>query len=321
MLGYYRFGLALLIAAFHTGWRPGGLAVGAPAAMAFLMISGYGIAALGTQFFHAGEAATAPWRFWLDRVLRIFPQYHVWLAVTAVIVLGLHRTWLFQNGRPDLVNVLCNLTVLPVSFYMYIPSLAALFILPQCWSLSTELLFYALFPALIRLPALIWACALGGLAIFALASLGVLPTETFTYRLIPGTLPYLMLGIAVWRRQWRLQWTIVGGFQSILLVVWCTGHLALGWNRELLLGMLPSYLLLLLAARLRPLRGDRFFGSLTYGIYLSHMAVLSFINASVHQLPSRIAIVLFGAVLLGWVSTLAVEQPVSAWRRRLRSTA
>jgi peptidoglycan/LPS O-acetylase OafA/YrhL len=316
LLGTTRFVLALIIASFHAGWRPWGIAWGQPAAMAFLMISGHGVTALGERYFSPAVRDTRA--FWLDRFLRIYPAYLFWMCATAFVVLVLHRHWLFHQGKPDWVSVLCNLTVFPLSFYMYIPSLAALFILPQTWSLSIEAFFYALFPAIARWRGLDWALALGGLAVFGVASVGWLEPEYYTYRLLPGALPYLMLGRAVWRGDRLLQGAILAGFHAILGVVWLTGDLDLGMNRDLLLGVLPAYLVLLAAAHVRPSAWDRALGNATYGIYLSQMFVLAALSTSVQALPWRVAIVSGGAAILGAASFRAIEVPVNRLRRRLR---
>ncbi len=317
MLGTTRFVLALIIASFHAGWRPYGIAWGQPAAMAFLMISGHGVSALGERYFT--PAARDARAFWLDRFLRIYPQYLFWMCATAFVVLVLHRHWLFHQGRPDWVSVLCNLTVFPLSFYMYIPSLAALFILPQTWSLSIEAFFYALFPAIARWRGLDWLLAMSGLIVFTFASLGWwLDPEYFTYRLLPGALPYLMLGRAVWRRDRLLQAAILAGFHADLLLVWLTGRLDLGMNRDLLLGVLPAYLVLQAASRVRSSAWDRALGSATYGIYLSQMFVLAALSTSVQGLAWRVAIVCTGAAILGAASFRGIEVPVNRLRRSLR---
>ncbi len=323
MLGYYRFGMALIVGAHHAGWWPSSYKVGIPCVMAFLMISGHGVSALGERFFREADGRVVPvrhanWLFWQDRVLRIYPQYYFWLLVTGFLVLVLHKHWLFHAGKPDFVNILCNLTVFPVSFFMYIPSLFALFILPQAWSLSTELFFYTLFPALARWQWLGWACALGGLCVFALGSMNVLSPEVFTYRLLPGTFPYIMLGRAVWRHDRLMQWVIVLGFQADLVLVWATGHLGLGLNRELLFGMLPTYALFWAASHVPSVRWDRLLGNLTYGIYLSHMAVLVLIHQPVHALAWRIVSVVGGSVALGWLSYVIIEVPMTRLRNRLK---
>jgi peptidoglycan/LPS O-acetylase OafA/YrhL len=323
VLGYYRFGMALIVGAHHAGWWPSSYKVGIPCVMAFLMISGHGVSALGERFFPEIDGRVVPrpgadWRFYQDRLLRIFPQYYVWLVITGVLVLVLHKHWIFHSGRPDLVNIVCNLTVFPVSFFMYIPSLFALFILPQTWSLSTELFFYTLFPALARWQWLGWVCAIGGMVVFTLGSMNVLPPEVYTYRLLPGTLPYIMLGRAVWRRDRLMQWVIVACFQADLLLVWSTGRLGLGLNRELLFGMLPTYGLFWAAAHAPTVRWDRMLGNLTYGIYLSHMAVLAMIHQPMHVLGWRIVTVVGGSIVLGWLSYTLVEVPMTRLRNRLK---
>ena len=321
MLGIFRLALSVVVVIHHAGlwpWSRWGL----PCVSAFFMISGYGVSALGERQFgmkpgcHSGQISG----FWRDRFLRIFPQYLFWLAVGSVVVFGFHRFWMFQLGKPDWVNVLCNVTLLPTSLWMFIPSLASLFIIPQAWSLSVELVFYALFPAIARWPIFAWLLALGGLAVFILGTAGVLrPEEFYSYRLPPGELPFLLLGRALYRRDKWMQGIILGALQLDLLYIWFSGHLHAGYNLELLCGAMPSYLLLRLAAKQPQHRWDRRLGDLSYGVYLNHISVLTGFGLIDMTMPWRFSLVTILSLIGGWLSFKIVEAPVSRYRRRIRS--
>ena len=316
MVGTYRLIMSLIVASFHAGLRPWGYRWGVPCVMAFLMISGYGISALWEQQSRHGRGDSR--RFWVDRVLRIFPHYLFWLVVTAFIVLVLQRHWIMQSGRPDWINVICNITILPLSFFMYIPSVTALFILPQSWSLSLDLFFYGMFPAIAAWRWAGWICALGGLATFALATAGVLDPESFTYRLLPGTLPYFMLGRALYVRDRPMQTVILACLSLDALATWYGGRMDLGYNRELLSTFAPAYLLLRLSASVPSPAWDRLLGNISYGVYLGHMAVLDCINSAIRPIGVRVAVVTLAALGLGLASFYLVEVPMNRFRRRIR---
>ena len=318
MTGYYRLILALIVAVHHAGLWPWGIRWGISCVVAFFMISGYSVSALAERQFGQGSA----WLFWRDRVLRIFPQYLFWLVATSIAVFGFDRRWLFQYGRPDWINVLCNVLVLPDSFWMYIPSLAALFILPQAWSLSIELMFYALLPAIARCRWLEWSLALGGLTVFVLATASVLaPEENYSYRLLPGTLPFFLLGRALYRRDRAIQVVLLGGLMANLAAIWLAGRLGRGFNLELLCGAPLAYAALRLTTSAKTLWGDRMAGHLSYGIFLAQIWILAMLTPWTLDVPARATIVASGSVILGALSFASVEAPVNRYRRRARQSA
>ena len=315
MTGYYRLILALVVAVHHAGLWPWGIRWGITCVAAFFMISGYSVSALLDRQFGPGTALP----FWRDRLLRIFPQYLFWLVATSIVVFGFDRRWLFQFGRPDWINVLCNLTVFPDSFWMYIPSLAGLFILPQAWSLSIELMFYVLLPAIASWRWVEWGLVGSGLAVFVLATASVLtPEEDYSYRLLPGTLPFFLLGRAIFRRDLPMQRVILGGLLLDLLVIGLTGRLGRGFNLELLCGAPVAYAALRLAILAKPHVGDRMAGNLAYGIFLSQIWILAMLTPWTLTIPVRAAIVATGSVVLSALSFVLAEAPVNRYRRRIR---
>lgn len=328
MIGTFRLVMAMIVAAHHSALWPWGLRWGLPCVNAFFMISGYCVSALAKRHFRVGADQTAghawaeAWDFWRDRLLRLFPQYLFWLATSAVVILVFHRHWMFQTGKPDWINILCNVTVFPVSFWMYIPSLASLFFVPQAWSLSVELMFCTVFPAVQRWPAVGWLLTIGGLAVLVLGTVGVLtPAEYFNYRLPPAAFPFFMLGRALYRRDRVMQAAIVGVISADILLVWFLGRMGVGYNLEILWGAMLGYLVLCLTTRLRPRRWDRLIGNFSYGAYLSHIVLLALLLPANFSVLSLAAIVTTGAVLAGGLSFMFIEAPINRFRYRLRSVA
>ena len=328
VIGTFRLVMAMIVAGHHSALWPWGLRWGLPCVNAFFMISGYCVSALAKRHFRvssdqtAAEAWAEAWSFWRDRLLRLFPQYWFWLAASAVVVLVLHRHWVFQTGNPNWVNVLCNITVFPVSFWMYIPPLASLFLIPQAWSLSVELIFCVIFPAVQRWRAIGWVLVIGGLAVFVLATAGVLtPTEYFNYRLPPAAFPFFMLGRARYCRDKVMQVTIIGVLSLDVLLVWSLGRMGVGCNLEILWGAMLGYLILCLTTMLHPRGWDRLIGNLSYGVYLSHIVLLALLLPAGMPIPQLAAVVTISAVLAGGLSFLLIEAPINRFRYRLRLVA
>ena len=259
-----------------------------------------------------------------ERVLVVLPDtppfawvFYGVLARGAVVAMGFGRRWLFQGGGLDTLNVLANVTVIPLSLYMYLPSVAKMMWLPQAWSLGTELCFYAVFPLIWRSRAVAWAAAVCGWLVLALAMSGVLDPDWYGYRLLPGTLPFFLLGRAMFTRDRAMMSALLVLLAGLGVFVVATSRLGLGYNRELLLAALAGPALLALALRVPAWRHDAVLGHVSYGTYLAHICVLAMLF-DVHSLAAR---AVAGAVLavagggLGW---WLVERPVLRLRRRLR---
>jgi len=319
LLGSLRLALAVAVVVFHAGWWPFGLRIGVCAVAVFYLISGYAMSGLAGRFLAVppGGFGAGVVRFWRDRWLRLYPQYALWAGVGAVVAMGFGRRWLFQGGGLDTLNVLANVTVIPLSLYMYLPSVAKMMWLPQAWSLGTELCFYAVFPLIWRSRAVAWAAAVCGWLVLALAMSGVLDPDWYGYRLLPGTLPFFLLGRAMFTRDRAMMSALLVLLAGLGVFVVATSRLGLGYNRELLLAALAGPALLALALRVPAWRHDAVLGHVSYGTYLAHICVLAMLF-DVHSLAAR---AVAGAVLavagggLGW---WLVERPVLRLRRRLR---
>ncbi len=319
MLGSLRLALAVLVVLFHAGWQPAGLSVGVFAVVVFYLISGYAMAGLAGRFldapadgFGAGVA-----RFWRDRWLRLYPQYLLWALVGVFVAVGLGRRWLAQEGTLDAASVAANLTVVPLCVYMYSSAVSHLMWLPQGWSLGTELCFYAVFPFTWRYRPLAWLAALGGCAVLALAMAGVLNPDWYGYRLLPGTLPFFMLGRAMLMKDRAMAATLALLLLCLAAFVIATGRLHLGYNREILLAACLGPVLVAAVVRAPAWHYDPVLGHASYGTYLAHIAMLSLLPTD-GTLAMRGACAVVLSVASGWLGWMLVDQPVLHWRRRLR---
>ncbi|MGH4033402.1 maltotransferase domain-containing protein [Actinomycetota bacterium Odt1-20B] len=114
----------------------------------FFILSGFVLA-------HAARPDDTPRRFWRRRLAKIYPNHALTAAAAFALLTTAHLT-------PTLAELLPNLLLL----HAWVPD-PAVFVSgnPVSWSLSAELFFYALFPALWHVlarvrPRHLWTCAL-----------------------------------------------------------------------------------------------------------------------------------------------------------------
>lgn len=322
MFGTLRLLLAIAVALSHAGVVFWGLNPGVIAVVVFYLISGYVIRVLLARQRAAGIGVLG---FYGERLLRLAPQYGVYVALGALL-------WAAGASSPFLAAVperstwLANALVVPLNFYMF-NGLDRFTLIPPAWSLGCEIQFYLLAPWLWSTTSR-WRWRLLGvsLAVYLLAVSGWLHTDWYGYRLLPGVLWIFLLGGLLYELS-RQRPLAPGATQSVGLVwlghllllawLWCQPGLAAPYNREVALGLALGTPLLALLAPLRQRRWDTWLGNLSYGLFLSHFSVLWAwslldVGASVPPLAPYLAT----ATGLAWLSWRYVERPASVWRHR-----
>jgi len=255
----------------HVAWTLGSAGV-----YAFFVISGFIMVHISWESFGREAAAT---NFLRRRVIRIVPLY--WLGT--VVALAYHRISATHGAHDGWLELLYSLTFIPYrgADDSWTP------ILPQGWTLSYEMLFYAIFasglsfPRKFALPAM--GVVLGALVTFR----PLLPNEAMVYLASPIVLWFLLgMGLAtIWR--WR-------GFEEP------------GWLARS-------------AKFLEPL------GDASYSTYLIHGLILTALLrvwAMVAGPPSIwiVPVSLVAATIAGLCTYIAVEKPIlriinNLWKR------
>ncbi|MGV8900579.1 MAG: acyltransferase family protein [Burkholderiaceae bacterium] len=320
MLGSFRFLLAVCVALSHVNLQIAGLNPGVIAVIGFYMTSGYVMTGL-LRKYHADLPSVR--RFYLDRLLRIFPLY---LAVASLTLV-----WFFWSGctapylqhAPSWQDILNNLLVVPLNYFRYNGS-ATFTLIPPAWSLGAEIQFYVLMPLLLiwRLRA---AAFTVGIVVYACAAWGLIDTDTFGYRLLPGVLIFFLPGSALYDARLRPSqtpaWTLALGSALVALLAWLllqyAGRLTQGFNRETLLGVGIGLPLLLVLTKLRQHRWDNVLGNLSYGVFLCHFLVQTAIMAP-PSTPSGYCIYLAASIALAILLHLVIERPAQQWRHQLK---
>lgn len=334
-MGFLRFCLAIAVVLSHAGFSLLGFNIGVMAVVVFYAISGYVMSALIAKHF-ASAADTG--HFYLDRLSRIYPQYAFYAGGAAL--------WLFTVGHPTHFLILNpqpsdwlnNLLVVPLNYFMFNGS-DRFTLVPPAWSLGAELLFYALAPWLWRHWHLAVALGLASLGVQALAWHGLLNSDWWGYRLLPGVLWVFVLGMALQRSHAvargpvaerpltpnRAHLLAIGAPLAALVVGWylsVQGLLVKPYHREVLTGLALAIPLLhaLSQRQFSPVwqRLDNRLGDLSYGIFLNHFLVIWVFDLGQPQQTWAWALLIGTSVLLSALSQHLIERPVLLWRRNWR---
>ena len=323
MLGGWRLFLAALVALSHDGLRVAGLHPGVMAVVGFYLISGYVMTGLVRRHYARPAAVSG---FYMDRFLRLFPVYWSVAALTAI--------WWFLTGSqtsylriaPDGSDWLANLSIIPLNFYM-INCSDAFTLIPPAWSLGAELQFYVLVPFILLVPGLRSLALTASIVVQAMATMGVLNSDWFGYRLLPGVLCLFLAGSHLYDHhqrnataanapdRWRLGLIVLGA--AWLLGLLLSGRWGVPNLVEVAIGTLLGLWVLDRLARCRRRGWDDRLGDIAYALFLVHFLVIWI-------WPGRPDGALGYALLLGMAGFFAVivyyvvERPCERLRHRWR---
>jgi peptidoglycan/LPS O-acetylase OafA/YrhL len=324
MLGTLRLMLALAVAASHAGVLVGGLNPGVTAVVGFYLISGYVMAGLIQRYYSQPSQAPA---FYLDRAFRLLPQYLFYCGLILAWQLSTKSTTPFLDSvNPGAGNLLNNLLIVPLNYYMYNGS-DRYTLIPPAWSLGAEVQFYFLAPFLLLWTKRILFIGFLSLIVYLAALGGFINSDWFGYRLLPGVLIFFVLG-ALLARQHQLSQhnralamtvgvTFLAGLALVLLYL--KGTLRQPYNFETLFGLMLGLLLLHTLATRSPTRWDELAGNISYGVFLNHFLIIWVLypkGVNTAQLPGFLVL----SMVFSWLSQRLVEQPLLKFRYRFRKS-
>lgn len=320
-MGFTRLLLAIAVLFSHTDLRIVQLNPGVTAVIGFYLISGYVMTGLIDRHFSALSRVPA---FYVDRALRLYPQYLVYAGLVLAWFLATGTQTLFLTRAPTVTDLLNNLTVVPLNFYMY-NGADGFTLIPPAWSLGAEFQFYLLAPLMVLLPRVGVALGLLSIGVHALALAGVLHTDWFGYRLLPGVLWVFAAGSLLfrWQRTRPGRATALAAVAplaalAIYLLLRSRGLHTAPYHQEVLLGWGLGLPLLHWVSRLKPRRLDDLAGDLSYGVFLNHFLLIWVLFPEPDRSPAQLLLLLACSLALSWAVQFAFERPVLAWRRRLR---
>jgi peptidoglycan/LPS O-acetylase OafA/YrhL len=365
-MGLLRLLLALGVVTAHAG-PPANIAWlamtgGPPSVQVFYVISGfYMTLILNTKYVGPGSYAT----FAKSRLLRLVPMFLAVLAATLLAAFVLRAafgvaiqplaSWQEHGasmpfGEAALL-ALTNLTIVgqdAVTWFAVDPSTHALYFtthfhdealpawqflfVPQAWTVSVEMLFYAVAPLLVRRRpwqiALVVAASLA-LRVLLMKRLGIYD-DPWTYRFFPNELALFLSGALAWHayrwlgergllRPW-LCWLATAIALAGVLGFTVLPPLLQHWRYGLpgALAFVPVLLPFVFHAT-KTNAADRALGELSYPVYLVHYLLVYVFGAlGVEALAPHRGIVVMVATLLAAIALWrGIGLPIESRRQRL----
>lgn len=321
MLGTYRLLLACLVLISHCGLVIQKMNPGVVAVISFFLISGYVVTGVYEKKCHSKAG------FIVDRVLRIYPLFFVFLSLTLILLnlFPCKDTFLgYFITKPSLWATLLNYLLIPLDFYRFNAS-EGFQLIPPAWSLGLEMTFYLVFPFLTLKKVKVTALFLS-LAFFCLAAFGVLETDLYGYRLLPGTLFLFLTGSLYYEDPESFLKRILPVLVVLIVVLWGAllkfKFLDVPFNREILVGYGFAIIALVSLTRLQRQKWDEILGALSYGVFLSHTLVIWGVDSlgglARFGESGRIWLVILGSLVLATLGHLCVERPFHRLQLTLR---
>jgi peptidoglycan/LPS O-acetylase OafA/YrhL len=270
-MGTYRLALALCVLLSHAGILFRGHNPGVSAVVSFFLLSGFVMTALIRRHYNSRDRIVM---FYLDRAMRLFPQFFLYLTLTLILVV-IKRPESFYLADLSNIKVFLNVLMLPLSLYML--GLEDALLIPQAWSLGLELTFYLIIPILLiyRLERIFFTCSI---IVFVLAFSGVINTDLFGYRLLPGTMFMFLCGSYLHnlKSKWKVivlaaTYVAVG---ALFLTVRISPSVQLPHNYEVLGGFLIGLPIVALLTRVKCGPVDEILGNISYGVFLNHFLLI-----------------------------------------------
>ncbi|MFA6136904.1 MAG: acyltransferase [Sulfurimonas sp.] len=287
MFGYLRFALAFLVVLSHIGARFYSLNPGVIAVVIFYILAGFVVSHLYKDIFSPKAPSiggtfkldlSALLPFYKDRLLRIYPLYLFVIALTTIFLL----TTSYANSNFTLTNIVTNLTIIPLNYFMYIDSTVlsnpSWWLIPPAWSLGTELQAYLLLPFALISKRVKLLLALISFIIYTAANFSLLNPDYFGYRFIVGVFFIFLLGAAIQSNKQEDRYYIITIFALIAtlsLYFTFTNSFSQAYTKETFIGILLGIPLVYTLSHIKiTLAYNKLLGSLSYGIFLSHFLVI-----------------------------------------------
>lgn len=311
MLGYVRFILSLLVLFSHICLIEG-FNVGAFSVVIFYILAG-----LVTSRVLVCVAQFNIFYFIRDRIIRIFPVYFV---VFVLSVLFLYFTG-FKGFDIKNINIVLSLFIIPLNYFYFfdisvIDAPTGLnLLIPTAWSLGLELQAYALlvFAILFKRAGIFMAFA--SFFVFMLASLGVLDTNIFGYRIILGVFFLFYSGFLIYSKNYKILSLLL--VLSILLMVFikALGLTFFVFTLETILGFLFGVLIVFFCNTKKvKFKLNPFFGALSYIVFLDQFLCIWICEYFGFSVYYSIVFSILLAVLLYFV----FERPLQNYRLGLK---
>jgi peptidoglycan/LPS O-acetylase OafA/YrhL len=357
ILGTFRFLLALSVALGHFGTVSGYYMMnGRMAVQCFYMVSGFLISLVLTHKYDP-STPEGRWLFYTNRALRIFVPYWsfclIILIAYAVIFLvfgtrfgvmaAFSQHWSEMTLPTRIYLLLSNILIVTQEWSMwlayqsgaivpvlnsdpYAPHLGNFEMIPQAWSVSLELMFYAIAPFLIRRHWLVLVTIIVATYLLRSGAMAYgFDGSGFAYRFFPFEIGLFLAGALSHRAYAYLESRGLASFPlSLAISALLIGVVLV----QQFIDSLDNHKFYLLVAVglpalfyvFRRSRFDSWLGELSYPIYLAHLfigqAVMTFVSGSVEN-RNWVAIAAVGATILLAIAYVRwIDAPFEGWRQR-----
>ena len=317
-MGFLRTILAITVVFAHSPWHGAFVFVGGRnAVQLFYIISGF----LISYVINTNTTYRDPWKFYLNRALRIYPIYYVvaLLSLLAVPIWNHKLIDIYRNvpATADVLLIFSNLFLFGQDWVMFsgvrnshlvftpdfLQSDFLLYkglLVRQAWTLGIELTFYALAPFILRNNRIVILLIILSLSIRGfLFSIGLGMSDPWTYRFFPAELSFFLFGalahqylLPMWERfilLTGLEWIPRAG--TYLLICLCLFYFLIPAKEIFKISLLFSVFLTFLPLTFlyqNTSKSDKAVGELSYPIYIGHLFVIMVVGKLIghHILPT-----------------------------------
>lgn len=296
----------------------------------FFVISGFSVANSYTGSASYGH-------YLLRRIWRIAPLYYFWLLVTAAFTQGVNY-WGQRFGVDlDWHNALVHALFLGFADFRVSNS-----IIGTEWSIPVEVFWYVAVPALVTaiqkrwlsIPLLLAIGVAAYAATCELPGLLPLPRDVADIAVQWSPLPYFFsycLGVSAFELRkstppTRAQWPVVSALALPIAYAFWPAAFQSAHVGDYLVTSLATFLLIWRGSTSNSLcralfenRLALFLGSISYGIYLSHMPILMALDRLLPNLPAPLAfaVAAAAAIAVSGITYYTIEIPMEAFGKRL----
>jgi peptidoglycan/LPS O-acetylase OafA/YrhL len=327
--------------------------VGGPAAVQlFYIISGF----LISYILDNNAAYSSPLRFYISRLLRLYPIYAAvaFLTLLSYLIVKPNSFFDVYNSIPlsaSLLLVISNLIIAGQDWVMFLsvnggrleftsdyatssPMLYEGLLVPQAWTLGVEFTFYAVAPLLAKRTVILIVVLLASIGVrLYLIQIGLGFKDPWCYRFFPSELAFFLAGIFSQRillpvfKRYAVSvvpsapsWAVFG----LVMIVCC--YPILPFHRSYLL--FGSFVLLLPGTFMfqNQYEFDRKIGDLSYPIYICHYLVIWLIDMTAARIglinrPILVATNLVGALGFALFLSGAIAKPIENFRTRFKTAS
>ncbi len=206
-------------------------------------------------------------------------------------------------------------------------------LVPPAWSLGVELQAYLLLPFIIYFKYVKIILAIISLCIFIIASIGIINTNHFGYRLLPGVFFMFILGASIYKNTadngnsdlFDLYFPIIVYIilLFLLIILGINKMLITPFVRETILGVIIGLpIIVYLGNHKIKIPFNSFLGDLSYGLFLSHFLAIWIIDYSslinkIHTPYLHLAMVFILSIIISLTGMYAIEKKIKNYRFNL----